>query len=212
MLTDIELSEWDYDPTMRSILNIVGGTESSAKKLDKMGLYSVSHFNFNHLLQQGVIIDEWPHFDELGAYGVCDSPEQFMKKVGEIVEKDPRRLVVSFVEVRKADQPSDGGWRWHKWGEYIGEQNRKGFEYLYDEPEVEVVFCYHILHLVSPGKPMERIAASKHFKPYCSFYEWDRTQIVKFLEETGDKIDPSKFWWKQVFGKDKPTWECMEVM
>lgn len=46
--------------------------------------------------------------------------------------------------VRKADQTHDGGWRWNKWwGPYIGSQ-RPQFEYLYDEPEIDEVFCYHI--------------------------------------------------------------------
>jgi hypothetical protein len=51
-------------------------------------------------------------------------------------------------EVRKDDQPKQGGWRWHKWGPYIG-THEKQFEYLADEEGIERVFCYHIVLRVS---------------------------------------------------------------
>jgi hypothetical protein len=39
-----------------------------------------------------------------------------------------------------------GGWRWHKWGPYIGTQEPK-CEYIHDEPEIEEVFTYHVYEL-----------------------------------------------------------------
>jgi hypothetical protein len=45
--------------------------------------------------------------------------------------------------VIKANQSHEGGWRWHKWGEYIGKYEPQ-YEYLYDEPEIEKVYVYHI--------------------------------------------------------------------
>ena len=52
-------------------------------------------------------------------------------------------IVISVTEMRKDEQPEDGGWRWHKWGEYIGKQEPK-CEYLYDEPNIDSVYVFHI--------------------------------------------------------------------
>ncbi|MNC81295.1 hypothetical protein D3C75_1343800 [compost metagenome] len=60
---------------------------------------------------------------------------------------DPeRKFVVSLAEIRKDEQPEQWGWRWEKWGEYIGTQNSQA-DYLYDEPEIERVFVYHIYEI-----------------------------------------------------------------
>lgn len=77
-------------------------------------------------------------------YGVCDSPEQFKSKYLDALRSDARyEYVVSFVHLRKSEQPSRGGWRWHKWGEYVGEKDPQ-CEYLYDEPEIEEVYTFHV--------------------------------------------------------------------
>lgn len=63
-------------------------------------------------------------FEEVGlptvSYGVADSPEQLLAKYPGLAT-DPRRFAVTFRVQRKADQPAVGGWRWHKWGDYVGE-------------------------------------------------------------------------------------------
>ena len=38
------------------------------------------------------------------------------------------------------------GWRWHKWGPYIGTQDPQ-CEYLADEPEIKEVFVYRFIQL-----------------------------------------------------------------
>ena len=43
----------------------------------------------------------------------------------------------------KADEPSSGGWRFRKWGEYIG-KHEVTCEYIYDEPDIDFVYCFHI--------------------------------------------------------------------
>jgi hypothetical protein len=64
----------------------------------------------------------------------------------------PRRrickFVISFTRVLKSNQPSAGGWRWHKWGPYMGTQNSQR-EYLHDEPSISEIFCYHIMEKVT---------------------------------------------------------------
>lgn len=48
-------------------------------------------------------------------YGVCDSPEQFARRFPKYKGN------VWFTVVKRVDQPEEGGWRWRKWGDYVGE-------------------------------------------------------------------------------------------
>jgi hypothetical protein len=75
-------------------------------------------------------------------YGVCDNVEQVMAKYPELETSD-RKFVVILTPIIKATQPSQGGWRWHKWGEYIGTQEPQ-CEYIYNEPIIEEVLLFHI--------------------------------------------------------------------
>lgn len=104
-------------------------------------------FNFELDFRGKQIYDkDYPQFTEegsIGCYGVCDSPDQlaFMLPV-EIIHSE-KKYVISMVKLEKKDQPDWGGWRWHKWGEYIGNQSPQ-CEYLYNEPIIETVWTYHI--------------------------------------------------------------------
>jgi len=75
-------------------------------------------------------------------YGVCDNWQQILEQWPEI-ESDPRSFIISLAEMRREDQPASGGWRWHKWGTYIGTQKPE-HEYLYDDKHIDSVFCFHI--------------------------------------------------------------------
>ena len=87
---------------------------------------------------------DWPvFFSEFSCYGVCDSPEQLIEHMPEDIKTSEVRYVISLVKLEKKDQPDWGGWRWHRWGEYIGTQKPQ-CEYLHDEPEIETVWTYHI--------------------------------------------------------------------
>lgn len=78
-------------------------------------------------------------------YGVCDSPEQLLEHLPHLAE-DPEAYMVAMVEIRRDRQSDWGGWRWHKWGPYIGTQNPQ-HEYLYDEKHIDVVYTYHIYRI-----------------------------------------------------------------
>lgn len=83
-------------------------------------------------------------------YGVCDSPEQVLEHWPELAT-DPRRFVILFDEVRKDQQDAHQGWRWHKWGEYIGTRTPE-CEYLYDEGDAfESVLIFNVCHLKNPA-------------------------------------------------------------
>lgn len=92
------------------------------------------------------------------AYGVADNLEQIKIHFKDIIESDAN-IVICVSEIRKDSEPSDGGWRWHKWGPYIGKQNPQ-YEYLYNEPEIESVYVYHVYSIV-PKNTLEQKVKNK---------------------------------------------------
>jgi hypothetical protein len=110
------------------------------------GVYLIRHFNLDTMLKDlGYEVNSF-YFDDLNVtwdvYGVCDSPEQLLNKIND-VKKSSRKYVIGMCRIDKKRQPDQGGWRWHKWGDYIGEQN-PSTEYLKDEPTIETVYTFHI--------------------------------------------------------------------
>jgi hypothetical protein len=145
MLVDIDI--WSEDPIM-AIFARAENKFSGAKEV-ATGMYVINHFNFNSTLKHnGYKIEEYPEFGyHLDCYGVCDTPDQLIGKFPGITT-DPRKFVISFTEIRRDEQSDWGGWRWHKWGPYIGDQ-MPTTEYIYDEPEIEVVWVYHIYEVMT---------------------------------------------------------------
>lgn len=96
-------------------------------------------------------INEHPNLDEyeewLSSYGVADTPEQALERYSALVDDPDRKFLFRYQIVRKHDQEEEGGWRWHKWGEYIGKKEPK-CEYLYNEPEIEEVWVFHFEEVV----------------------------------------------------------------
>lgn len=154
----------------RTVHSVISGRRRRSGALEGerigKGLYLCTHWNFDDCLP-----GKWQKFlhdaedyhvpfavggakadrpwDAASEYGVCDSPEQFMELIGKHLDAiEDQEFVVSFVKLCKADEPPDGGWRWHKWGPYIGTQKQR-CEYLAHEPEVEVVYTYHFYRRLS---------------------------------------------------------------
>lgn len=75
-------------------------------------------------------------------YGVCDCVQQVLDTITTLHVPD-RKFVVMFTPVLKKNQSPEGGWRWHKWGPYIGKHDPQ-HEYLYDEPDIDGVLVYNI--------------------------------------------------------------------
>lgn len=138
MLTDISFDNAEPN-SHRAILEVIHGPALPGK-ISK-GFYLCQHWNFEVYLSEP---NQWPDLpcDDVWCYGVCDNPQQLLARAPWL-ETDERRFVVSFVKLDKADEPPEGGWRWRKWGEYIGTQSPQ-CEYLADEPEIETVYTYHI--------------------------------------------------------------------
>lgn len=105
----------------------------------------------SHYFFQDQIMEEWESFGTQGNYrsnyGVCDNHEQIIKEYPELQECKDRNFVVIMTPIYKNEQESEGGWRWHKWGEYIGDKTPT-HEYLYDEPDIEMIYVYHIFEVI----------------------------------------------------------------
>lgn len=141
------------DPKLRPqdpILFLIGNG-GAPRRLD-VGVYQITHFSFDMMLSRngGNLRDddEWePYCDELPGdapcYGVCDSVGQFMEKFGAALKADAAEYCLSFTRIAKDEQGPIGGWRWHKWGPYVG-NGEPMYEYLYHEPKFTEVYVFHV--------------------------------------------------------------------
>ena len=75
-------------------------------------------------------------------YGVCDYPEQVLERWPHLRDDDTKRAI-TFVCLRREEQDPTGGWRYHKWGPYIGRQRPKN-EYLYNDTHIDEVWTFHV--------------------------------------------------------------------
>lgn len=129
------------DPLL-SLIGSISGRGSDQKLQD--GIYEIGHFGSSHFLR------DYEHYiDDLsvGGYGVCDSVDNLLDKCPELT-KSERKFVVTVTPIRRGDEPKEGGWRWHKWGEYIGKYEPQ-CEYISDEPEIEEVLIYHVYEKIT---------------------------------------------------------------
>ncbi len=85
--------------------------------------------------------------------GVCDSPEQLATKFPDF------NGIVWITVVRRKDQTGDHGWRWQKWGKYVGVysvdemHNGEWVEYLSDcdgENGKQLIDEQYIFHVAKP--------------------------------------------------------------
>lgn len=84
-------------------------------------------------------------------YGVADSLEQIKEYFKEEIEDLNRNFIITIAGVYqdKDNKGKGSGWRWHKWGEYIGKLNPQ-YEYLDDEDfgdDFECVICFHLYEI-----------------------------------------------------------------
>lgn len=85
------------------------------------------------------------------SYGVCDNASQVLDYYDSLCEQykeytEDKKFVVLLVPMIRKRQPEWGGWRWHKWGRYIGKFEPK-CEYLYDEQDIDYVYCFDIVEV-----------------------------------------------------------------
>jgi hypothetical protein len=137
------------DTLAAKIAAMVNTKNTGFKRLEK-GIYEIGHFSLNHCLI--VKYESYPNIEDLsdnvyfGEFGVCDNYKQILEQCPGLITSD-RKFIISVTPILKKEQSDWGGWRWHKWGEYIGNQ-KPTTEYIYDEPEIEKVYVYHIYELI----------------------------------------------------------------
>lgn len=88
--------------------------------------------------------------DYINAYGVADNLEQVKVYLKEFIDDPGRKFVIEYSIITKdpTNFGQGGGWRWHKWGPYIGVQ-KPTTEYLDDEPEIDQVYIFHIYEVLN---------------------------------------------------------------
>lgn len=122
------------------------------------GVY-LAHINFDKEIED-LIVNHWPELREslafdkwieytgnpVACFGVVDHWTQLPL---EALEHDERNLLVFLGRHAKEDQDERGGWRWHKWGPYLGvfQEQARANEYLYDTPDVIEVWSYRIVEI-----------------------------------------------------------------
>jgi hypothetical protein len=78
----------------------------------------------------------------LSSYGSCDSIENLLTHPNYApILNGPRKFTIFMRELSKE---YDSGWRWHKNGPYIGNQNSVT-EHFGDEPEIQSVWTFYIV-------------------------------------------------------------------
>lgn len=115
--------------------------QSDPKWLQETGIYQSSFpFNFPEDEFEELKKLSWddrykifPNFEK-GTYGVADNIEQIKEYYKEEAEDKENKYAISVTPVwqERENKGKGGGWRWHKWGEYIGKLNPQ-CEYLDDE-------------------------------------------------------------------------------
>ena len=137
-----------YDPHLANILSLIG--QGGKDQEIETGIFISPSFSFNNSIQNkkneyfGFVSED----EYLGPYGVCDNAEQVKQKYSKWLNDPELKFCVSFTKITKSEEPESGGWRWHKWGSYIGDKNPQ-CEYIYDEDDdIQEVYCYHIYQLL----------------------------------------------------------------
>lgn len=123
----------------------------SVQQYKKTGVYLPSYpegdlLNIDNEFQGN--IEEYPELLSGNSYGVCDNPENFLEVYNKELDGSDRKFFVTLTPILKADQSEYGGWRWHKWGPYIGKHKPK-HEYLYDEEEIDKIYIFSVFEVLN---------------------------------------------------------------
>ena len=147
MLTNLMIRNIEPDRVMAMIAqangeNLEDGTYFE-KYMDGVYRHDGFKFNFDSFIKSNTydtILNDWV------SSGVCDSYVQVLEYYEKLFSDPNKKYVVGLSTVRRSDQSPEGGWRWHKWGRYIGTQNPQ-HEYLYDDKCIDQVYCYRIYEI-----------------------------------------------------------------
>lgn len=80
-------------------------------------------------------------------FGVADNIEQILEYYPELL-KSKDKFIVIFSDVYRKDQPEHYGFRYEKFGNYIGIQDIK-HEFMYDDKHIDKVIIYWIFKILN---------------------------------------------------------------
>lgn len=88
----------------------------------------------------------------ISLYGVADNIEQIKKFYKKQINSKTDKFIIVLTPVYQEleNKGKGGGWRWHKWGKYIGDLKSK-CEYLDDEDfgaDFKYVICFHLHYII----------------------------------------------------------------
>lgn len=83
-----------------------------------------------------------PFKDLYASYGLCDSPDQLLAYFPHLDDDDVPRII-TMNAIQRKHQSSQGGFRYHKSGTYIGRQKPQ-HEYLYDDKHIDIIWGFHL--------------------------------------------------------------------
>ncbi len=128
----------EYPDLILAIVASASGRGAASRRVAR-GIYEIGHFGHS---QWPKGFDHYPDFGERPCSGVADDEGQILEQYPELQDLE-RQFIITLTPIVKAMEPLDGGWRWHKWGPYIGKQAPTQ-EYLAHEPVIERVVVFHI--------------------------------------------------------------------
>jgi hypothetical protein len=144
-IKSIEDMFYPYDLWLKELQqkNTIKIIKDDDKNLDKI---YISHLNWVYDLER---LTDYKLKDKYGewTYGVCDNASQVLdyceKSIKERELDKDKEYIIVLTPIFKSSQSSTGGWRWHKWGEYIGVQNPQ-YEYIFDEENIDLVYVFEV--------------------------------------------------------------------
>lgn len=107
-----------------------------------------SYWQHLHSIPRDNMEEYLAYENNVWTYGVADNLEQVVKLYEENKEGffHGNHVILCHKVVKNPNEPCSG-WRWHKWGPYIGTQNPK-CEYINDEPEITEVIVFSIYKII----------------------------------------------------------------
>lgn len=82
--------------------------------------------------------------------GVCDNYNQVKEVYDELLSNETKKYIIVLYKFQQKFEPVRWGWRWKKFGNYIGKHNIQ-HKYLYDEDLSDInqdyIYCFRILRV-----------------------------------------------------------------
>jgi len=145
-LVDVEFEMPSPDYPIRILLDIL---QSEVPTRVERGLYCNVDINPEFFLSDAKKCIAFSENIPKGIYnyGIADTVEQIKAHCYDVLDNDSHNWFITYQIIYKEDQVKEGGWRWRKWGEYIGDYKPQ-CEYLYDEPYIDKVILFHVYEVI----------------------------------------------------------------